>query len=34
MTELTPELVEIRDWERDVGLDEIGRRIAMRRELT
>jgi GNAT superfamily N-acetyltransferase len=34
LTELTPELVEIRDWERDVGLDEIGRRIAMRRELT
>ncbi len=34
LAELTPELVEIRDWERDVGLDAIGRRIAMRRELT
>ena len=34
LTELTPELVEIRDWERDVGLDAIGRRIAMRRDLT
>lgn len=34
LTELTPELVEIRDWERDVGLDAIGRRIAMRRELS
>jgi GNAT superfamily N-acetyltransferase len=34
LTDLTPELVEIRDWERDVGLDAIGRRIAMRRDLT
>lgn len=34
LTDLTPELVEIRDWERDVGLDAIGRRVAMRRELT
>jgi GNAT superfamily N-acetyltransferase len=33
LTELTPELKELRDWERDVGLDEIGRRIAMRKEL-
>jgi ribosomal protein S18 acetylase RimI-like enzyme len=33
LSELTPELVELRDWERDVGLDAIGRRIAMRREL-
>jgi GNAT superfamily N-acetyltransferase len=30
---LTPELAELRDWERDVGLDEVGRRVAMRREL-
>lgn len=34
LTELTPELYEIRDWERDVGLDAVGRRIAMRRDLT
>jgi GNAT superfamily N-acetyltransferase len=34
LSELTPELVEIRDWEHDVGLDSIGRRIAMRRDLT
>jgi GNAT superfamily N-acetyltransferase len=34
LTELTPELIELRDWERDMGLDEVGRRIAMRRELT
>lgn len=34
LTELTPELVEIRDWERDMGLDRVGRRIAMRRDLT
>jgi GNAT superfamily N-acetyltransferase len=33
LAELTPELAEIRDWERDVGLDEVGRRVAMRREL-
>jgi GNAT superfamily N-acetyltransferase len=33
LTELTPELVEIRDWERDVGLDDVGRRVAMCREL-
>ncbi|HEY8300883.1 MAG TPA: GNAT family N-acetyltransferase [Jatrophihabitans sp.] len=34
LAELTPELFEIRDWERDVGLDAVGRRIAMRRDLT
>jgi GNAT superfamily N-acetyltransferase len=33
LTELTPELAEIRDWERDVGLDDVGRRVAMRRDL-
>lgn len=31
--ELSPELAELRDWERAVGLDEIGRRVVMRREL-
>jgi GNAT superfamily N-acetyltransferase len=30
---LTPELAELRDWERTVGLDAIGRRVVMRREL-
>ena len=30
----TPGLIELRDWELDVGLDACGRRIAMRRELT
>jgi ribosomal protein S18 acetylase RimI-like enzyme len=30
---LTPELAELRDWERTVGLDAIGRRIVMRRAL-
>jgi GNAT superfamily N-acetyltransferase len=30
---LTPELAQTRDWERAAGLDELGRRIAMRREL-
>lgn len=30
---LTPELAELRDWERDMGLDAVGRRVAMRREL-
>ena len=34
LTELTPELAELRDWERDVGLDEVGRRCVMRRDLT
>jgi GNAT superfamily N-acetyltransferase len=33
LVELTPELAEIRDWERDVGLDRVGRRIAMCRTL-
>jgi GNAT superfamily N-acetyltransferase len=33
LTELTPELAELRDWERDIGLDAVGRRVAMRREL-
>ncbi len=33
VTELTPELAELRDWERDIGLDGVGRRMAMRREL-
>lgn len=34
VTELTPELRELREWERDVGLDAVGRRVAMRRDLT
>jgi GNAT superfamily N-acetyltransferase len=33
LAELTPELTELRGWERDIGLDSAGRRIAMRREL-
>lgn len=33
LTELTPELAELRDWERDMGLDQVGVRVAMRREL-
>jgi GNAT superfamily N-acetyltransferase len=33
LTELTPELAELRSWERDMGLDALGRRVAMRREL-
>jgi GNAT superfamily N-acetyltransferase len=33
LAELTPGLVELRDWERDIGLDAMGRRLAMRREL-
>ncbi len=33
ITTLTPELTELRTWERDMGLDALGRRIAMRREL-
>lgn len=28
---LTPQLAELRDWERTVGLDELGRRIVMKR---
>jgi GNAT superfamily N-acetyltransferase len=31
--ELSPELAEVRDWERARGLDALGRRIAMRRTL-
>lgn len=30
---LTPDLVERRDWERSAGLDEVGRRVVMRRDL-
>lgn len=33
LAELSPELAELRDWERAEGLDAAGRRIAMRREL-
>jgi GNAT superfamily N-acetyltransferase len=33
MTELTPGLAELRDWEHDLGLDQIGRRVVMRRSL-
>jgi ribosomal protein S18 acetylase RimI-like enzyme len=33
LASLTPELAELRDWERDIGLDAVGRRIAMRRDL-
>jgi GNAT superfamily N-acetyltransferase len=32
--ELTPELAELRDWERDIGLDAAGRRVVMRRDLS
>ena len=31
--ELTPGLAELRDWERDLGLDRVGRRVVMRRDL-
>ena len=31
--ELTPEIAELRDWEHAVGLDALGRRVVMRREL-
>jgi GNAT superfamily N-acetyltransferase len=31
--ELTPGLAELRDWERDLGLDGVGRRVVMRRDL-
>jgi GNAT superfamily N-acetyltransferase len=34
LPELTPELHELRDWERDVGLDAVGHRVAMRHDLT
>jgi len=33
LEDLTPGLVELRDWERDIGLDERGRRFVMRRQL-
>jgi hypothetical protein len=33
LTSLTPALAELRDWERDIGLDAVGRRVAMRRDL-
>jgi GNAT superfamily N-acetyltransferase len=32
--EVTPELAELRDWERAVGLDAVGTRVVMRRMLT
>ncbi len=32
-SEVTPELAELRDWERATGLDGVGRRVVMRREL-
>jgi ribosomal protein S18 acetylase RimI-like enzyme len=31
--ELTPEIAELRDWETTMGLDQLGRRVVMRREL-
>jgi ribosomal protein S18 acetylase RimI-like enzyme len=34
VTDLTPEIVELRDWEKTMGLDRWGRRVVMRRELT
>jgi GNAT superfamily N-acetyltransferase len=33
LAQLTPGLKELRDWERDIGLDVLGRRVVMRREL-
>lgn len=33
VTELTPELAERRDWERAVGLDRVGPRVVLRRDL-
>jgi len=33
LAQLTPGLKELRDWERDIGLDEVGRRVVMRRDL-
>ena len=33
LAQLTPGLKELRDWERDIGLDAVGRRVVMRREL-
>lgn len=34
LAQLTPGLKELRDWERDIGLDALGKRIVMRRELS
>jgi GNAT superfamily N-acetyltransferase len=31
---ITPSLAELRDWERALGLDNLGRRVVMRRELS
>jgi GNAT superfamily N-acetyltransferase len=31
--DLTPGLAELRDWEGDLGLDRVGRRVVMRRDL-
>jgi GNAT superfamily N-acetyltransferase len=33
LSQLTPELTELRAWEHDVGLDQVGRRVVLRREL-
>jgi GNAT superfamily N-acetyltransferase len=33
LNSLTPGLVELRDWERAMGLDGVGRRVVLRREL-
>jgi len=33
VTQLTPGLNELRGWERDIGLDVVGRRVVMRRDL-
>lgn len=34
VAQLTPGLKERRDWERDIGLDDLGRRVVMRRDLS
>jgi GNAT superfamily N-acetyltransferase len=34
LEQLTPGLAELRDWERDLGLDAVGRRVVMSRGLT
>ena len=33
LAQLSPGLKELRDWERDLGLDALGKRVVMRREL-
>jgi hypothetical protein len=33
VTELGPGMAELRDWECAIGLDQVGRRIVMRRAL-